>query len=307
VKGRNVEISMATSHYRPLLGSLLLAAAAAAASGCSAEPEPPRFVTALIYRTDDWQTDPDTEASATDIAAALEERLERSPVAYQVSVDKGQVEVRVPKLEKEAFARLQALLTTRGRVTFRLVCDLDVARAERAKRDVAGALYQPPEGFSWVPHSERREDRLLITPELASQAALAREEAKVPIDPARIRELQEQLDRVREQSVFGSPDFESVEAVLSDMQAWVVTFELKEHRKAAFVEFTRAAVGSLMAIVGDDGVLAAPIINDELPGAGVISGGGAFGFERAEAEALAIAWSTRPLPKRLVLIEERDL
>ena len=66
-----------------------------------------------------------------------------------------------------------------------------------------------------------------------------------------------------------------------------MAFEMVEGRKAEFESFTARHVNRRLAIIVDGRVLAVPSIRSPLPGAGIITGGGASGFTREDAESLA--------------------
>ncbi|MGL5721516.1 MAG: protein translocase subunit SecD [Brevinema sp.] len=82
----------------------------------------------------------------------------------------------------------------------------------------------------------------------------------------------------------------------------VVAFELDDEGTAIFADITRANVGRQFAIVLDDRVRSAPVIQSEIAGGrGQITG--SFGF--TEATYLATVLQAGALPVRLNIIEER--
>jgi preprotein translocase subunit SecD len=82
----------------------------------------------------------------------------------------------------------------------------------------------------------------------------------------------------------------------------VVRFDAAGSRR--FARATRENVGGRLAIILDDAVVAAPVINEPiLGGYAQISGG----FTEETAKELAIALRSGPLPIDLVVIEERVL
>lgn len=82
----------------------------------------------------------------------------------------------------------------------------------------------------------------------------------------------------------------------------VVAFELNDEGAAIFADITRANVGKQFAIVLDDRVRSAPVIQGEIPGGrGQITG--SFGL--TEATYLATVLQAGALPVRLNIVEER--
>ena len=84
---------------------------------------------------------------------------------------------------------------------------------------------------------------------------------------------------------------------------WVVHFELKADRKQAFREFTRRNIKRLMAIVLDGKCQMAPVINSEIPGAGIIEGN----FTAQSARDLKLLLNAGALPVPLEIAENRTI
>ena len=76
-----------------------------------------------------------------------------------------------------------------------------------------------------------------------------------------------------------------------------VNFTLKENGKNLFADWTRGHTNEYFAIVLDNVVISAPVINEPIPGGSVqISGGGLGGFARQEAEELVNVLDFGSLP-----------
>jgi protein-export membrane protein SecD len=79
---------------------------------------------------------------------------------------------------------------------------------------------------------------------------------------------------------------------------WLITFELTGAGSDQFYEYTRANIGSPMAIVLDGRVLSAPVINAAIRDTGSISG--SFTQEEAESLAVQMRYGALPVPLRVV-------
>lgn len=106
------------------------------------------------------------------------------------------------------------------------------------------------------------------------------------------------------QAEFTGRDLMSNSSVQPDQTGdWVVHFELQGNRKQAFREFTRRNIGRLMAIVLDDKCQMAPVIRNEIPGAGVIEGK----FTAQQAGDLKLLLNAGALPVPLEIAENRTI
>ncbi len=86
---------------------------------------------------------------------------------------------------------------------------------------------------------------------------------------------------------------------------WAVNFRLTTAGGRKFGEVTQANVGRQFAIVLDDKVISAPVIQQAiLGGSGVISGGN---FTAQSANDLAILLRAGSLPAKLTIVEERTI
>ena len=122
----------------------------------------------------------------------------------------------------------------------------------------------------------------------AYDAALKKQEAGGDVSEAELTRLGRVYGELRDAEEFTGDQLSDTGVVRDQKGQWVVSFEFKTERKPAFTQFTTTNTGQLMAIILDGKVDSAPIIRDTLPGSGVISGGGNFGFKFAEAHELSI-------------------
>jgi len=82
----------------------------------------------------------------------------------------------------------------------------------------------------------------------------------------------------------------------------VVNFSTQPHATDKFAEYTGAHIGTRMAIVLDDRVISAPVIQSRIPGDGRIEGN----FSVEEAEDLALKLRAGALPATITYLEERN-
>jgi len=83
----------------------------------------------------------------------------------------------------------------------------------------------------------------------------------------------------------------------------VVNFSTQPHATDKFAEYTGAHIGTRMAIVLDDRVISAPVIQSRIPGDGRIEGN----FSVEEAEDLALKLRAGALPATITYLEERTV
>jgi len=72
-----------------------------------------------------------------------------------------------------------------------------------------------------------------------------------------------------------------------------IAFDIAPHDEALFSDFTESLINKHMAILIDGEIMSAPIVNDRLPGSGLLSGG-PEGFAEEEATALITALRIGP-------------
>ncbi len=262
----------------------------------------------LVFRVEQAETELDG------VAEAVARRLaESGGTAEALAGDPPRVLCRVRAQDDEALAAIVARITDRGTFEFRICASDAESTAERRRRDELGFRWTPIDATrAWVPDGHERDDWLVIVPEAPLLAELSRLEGESrPEATERVRELREELERVRAAEVFGAADI-AVARVMTEEDdesnlGMTVYFELRSERAEAFEEFTRTNQHRRVAMVLDGAVDAAPNIMSPLQGKGLIEGGGARGFKRHEAEHLVRVLTTTPLPARLTLVSTTRL
>jgi len=99
--------------------------------------------------------------------------------------------------------------------------------------------------------------------------------------------------------LFGGEELQSANVGSDQQGRRTVNFVLKEKGKALFASWTTAHSGQYFAIVLDNAVISAPVINEPIPGGNVqISAGGLGGFTKAEATELVnvLRFGSLPFP-----------
>jgi preprotein translocase subunit SecD len=185
-----------------------------------------------------------------------------------------------------------------GVLEFRILA----ARKEIAKRGELGSRYRTPPDHRLV-MAERPEEMLVEVPEAEALARL--EAARVAgDDEVVIAQLQEALDRVRAEHVFGGVDVASAQPAQVG-SGHGIHFQIESDRRDAFERFTGNNVNRQLAILIDGRVEAAPRIVSALRGEGVITGRGGFSAEEAALfSAILDRGLTLPVELELVRIEE---
>lgn len=111
----------------------------------------------------------------------------------------------------------------------------------------------------------------------------------------------ERFHAVEKRTVVTGGDFKTARPGRGRLNEPIVEFSVKPEASPAFAEATGANIGSLLAIVLDGRVVAAPKINARISESGIIEGG----FTEEGAEDLVIMLRSGPLPGRLTIVEER--
>jgi protein-export membrane protein SecD len=104
------------------------------------------------------------------------------------------------------------------------------------------------------------------------------------------------------ETVITGAGLRAASASLDPEGGWVIHFELNDEGGAVFGPFTAANINQPMAIVLDGVVLSAPVIRNELPTGGVISGN--FTEKDAKDLALQLRSGALPIPLRVESIEQ---
>jgi len=97
------------------------------------------------------------------------------------------------------------------------------------------------------------------------------------------------------------PQVDSLENVGAWPQSAGFKFEFKDDKKQEFETYTRVSIGKRLAVFLDRRLLTAPLINDAIPGKGVIEGR----FSLIEANMLASQLNSGPLPAPLVVVSPK--
>src|SRR5207244_2335969 len=84
-----------------------------------------------------------------------------------------------------------------------------------------------------------------------------------------------------------------------ESHAYAISFEFRPDAKRDFETLTRALIGKPIAILMDDRLISAPMVNDAIPGAGIIMGR----FTRDEANLFACELNSGPLPMALKVVD----
>ncbi len=109
---------------------------------------------------------------------------------------------------------------------------------------------------------------------------------------------------VRIQVLMSGDMLSDAQATTNNMGSYVVQFKLSDVGAKIFADITARNKGKALAIVMDNKVISAPIINEAIPsGSGVISGN----FNAESANELAVLLRSGALPTQLKIVEERTV
>ncbi len=108
---------------------------------------------------------------------------------------------------------------------------------------------------------------------------------------------------VERQSVVTGRDLKNARPGLGEFQQPVVNFSLSAEAGRRFGETTGANIGRGLAIVLDDRVVSAPVIQDQIRDQGVIRGS----FTQQEVDDLSLVLRSGALPAGIVYLEERTV
>jgi len=236
-----------------------------------------------------------------------------------------QFEVQFPGRESGEVERIKTILTRLGRLEFRILAEENFAETqERMRREMGEAYPGAPEGFAWVPRRPSEENpnprpALLIIEEYEEQKEVKRlEELKLDPEVAdnpeslvevdrQLEDAQRKLEDVLKKNYFTGADLAAGKLgsrANSQGPGQIVDFGMKPGRMRDFEDFTTKNVKKLMAIIIDGKMDSAPKIQSPLPGEGIISGGGDFGFSAAEADDLVTVLRSGSLEVDITLQSE---
>ncbi|MFN2174479.1 MAG: protein translocase subunit SecD [Anaerolineales bacterium] len=100
-------------------------------------------------------------------------------------------------------------------------------------------------------------------------------------------------------TVMTGADLKSVQVVTSQTGEYQVAFELTPNGSNIFRDFTSQNVGESLAIILDNKVISAPVINEPITdGRGVITGN--FDYDTSNALAIQLRYGSLPIPLKIV-------
>ena len=246
----------------------------------------------------------DDQAVRSQVIRIFQERLDGSGLADVPIIPQGDYEivVELPGGETEDVERVKQTIVNQGSLQFRIVAeqqdDLNLTEeirkfrewreanpdtATRAFRRVAEAEGGPRAGIVWEDLSERGiEENLRIEPDLDAI-------------PLRDEDVIRGIEANSPQSWnFTGDQLQYVGPSVDQAGFPAVRFEFDEQYKAAFADFTEEYEGRQMAIVLNGKVNSAPVIQQRLPGGGIINGG-VQGFSQEEMTELITVLRTGSL------------
>ncbi len=261
----------------------------------------------LVYRLDiekakaDGRIDPlrDSETAIVEKEQQiLQERIDKLglrdiPIQRQGN---NELLIELPGMGQDEVESIKSILQNLGELEFRIVADaskgdsVDVADETRKLEDWQKAnpglslrIFNrtpekdggPRQGYRWYPNTGER-----------------------GLGPNSLIRLEKQ-----ESWIFRGDDLAYAVETAMPGQGPVVSFGMKESRKADFEDFTKANVGRSMAIILNGEVRSAPNIKSALPGGGVIEGN----FTLQEVQALTKVLLTGSLPIKPELQSETSV
>ncbi len=199
-----------------------------------------------------------------------------------------QITVEVPGRGKEEIDRIKKIMSTLGSLEFRIVAEPAVTRAERALREAAEKdkkPYAPKAGYGWY-KSDEGPEQLLETPDLKAVADLAaaresivaaEKEGKPDLAPLRlaVAEAEKSVKNAQDRFLWTGSSLKTVGYEKASAQeggrGHEVQFSIVASRSADFGRFTGDNVQRLMAIVLNESVHTAPILQSAISENGRIS------------------------------------
>jgi len=108
---------------------------------------------------------------------------------------------------------------------------------------------------------------------------------------------------LKKAAIISGQDLRSARRSQDEYGQPVVNFSTQPHAADKFAEYTGSHIGTRMAIVLDNNVISAPVIQSRIPGDGRIEGN----FTVEEAEDLALKLRAGALPATITYLEERTV
>lgn len=289
--------------------AVALVSLALGAAACSRTPS---WQSSLVYRLEMPGAASPTARQVDETVGVLRRRLgDLGDVPFTVeSVEPaGSFRIRLGATTAEREADIRSAVERVGSLEFRIRARRETEFARREERETAAGRAVLPPDLAWVPLRTRErtlDDILVLTPERALATELAELRTRGVAESApEYAALRDRYEKTLRSEVFTGADLESM-SVTTQGVAVCLAFEIVDDRKLDFRDFTKRHIGEQVAIVLDGRVESDPVIRSELPGRGIIEGGGA-GFTPREAEILCSALSSGTLPGRLVFVSEERL
>jgi SecD/SecF fusion protein len=222
-----------------------------------------------------------------------------------------EIVVEMPRRSKQEIESVKALIERNGELEFRIREDSREEANQLEKRDANPVIYRTPADRRWVPWNPTdprasMKEILVRTPEAPAERRFEELKATKGLDAPETKAAEREVRDQRNSEVFRGEDLESVGLTTQGAQI-VVAFEFKDPRKNDFKAFTQRNVGKQMAIILDGKVSSDPVIRSELPGRGIIEGGGPTGFTEKEANDLRIVLESGSTGVHLQLEREETL
>ncbi|KAA3608261.1 MAG: protein translocase subunit SecD [Planctomycetota bacterium] len=225
------------------------------------------------------------------------------------------VVLELPGMTEQEAERVKSTIINQGSLQFRIVVDhtdtaLDLAGEIQKYKDWIG---NNPEGnantFNKVEEKDGGPRAGILWMELSQKALDEEQEGKgsyrVDSSLTAIPLRQENVIRGvalddADSWVFRGADLGFVGAAQDRAGFNAVSFEFKSHRRGAFEVFTKEYKNRSMAIVLNEEVISAPVIQNVLPGGGIITGG-RNGFSQEEMRELITVLRTGSLSIKPIL------
>ncbi len=212
--------------------------------------------------------------------------------------------VEIPKRSESEVEAIKRIILSEGSLLFRIMVDDSddlgrEAEIEKFRKWRAEHPDTPITDFNRVPEKEGGPRKGVawygISPTADAQESL---KAAPDVDAVMVRvesELRGQAPDEAGSWDFSGADLQYVGPGVDAKSGFpAVQFELAEHRKSAFGDFTEEFKGRYMAIILNGQVHSAPVIQNRLPGGGIITGG-LDGFSPEEVKELVTVLRTGSL------------
>lgn len=233
---------------------------------------------------------------------------------YITSTANNEIVVEMPRRTKEEIGGIKSLIERNGQLEFRIREDSATEKTERELKEANPVLYRTPPDRAWIPWNaeelksgKARDAEILVkVPEAPLRAKWAALKASKGEDAPETRQALRELGDAEASEWFRGEDLDKT-GLTTQGASIVVEFKFKDPRMNDFGSFTKRNVGKQMAIILDGKVSSDPVIRSELPGRGIIEGGGGNGFTETEANELRITLESGSTGVHLDLTREETL